>query len=52
VRLYLTEQGRALREKAKSVPSCIFAATGTTVDTLKNLQSELLALRGNLHDSL
>lgn len=52
VRLYLTEQGRALREKAKSVPSCIFAATGTTVDSLKNLQSELLALRGNLHDSL
>ena len=52
VRLYLTEQGHALREKAKSVPSCIFAATGTTMDTLKNLQSELIALRGNLHDSL
>ena len=52
VRLYLTEQGRALREKAKSVPSCIFAATGTTMDRLRDLQSELLVLRGNLHDSL
>lgn len=52
VLLHLTEQGRALREKAKTVPSCIFTATGTTMDKLRDLQTELLALRGNLHNSL
>jgi len=48
----LTEQGRALREKAKTIPGCILAATGETVERLRHLQSELLALRSNLHESL
>lgn len=52
VRLYLTEQGHALREKAKTVPGCIIDATGKTVDQLKTLKKNLVDLRGNLHDSL
>jgi len=52
VRLYLTEQGHALREKAKTVPGCILGASGMTVEQLQAMQAELLKLRGNLHDSL
>ncbi|WP_416423109.1 MarR family transcriptional regulator [Pseudomonas sp. App30] len=48
----LTDQGRALREKAKTIPGCILAATGETVERLKKLQGDLLELRGNLHESL
>ncbi|EIK95543.1 regulatory protein, MarR [Pseudomonas sp. M47T1] len=48
----LTERGRALREKAKSIPGCILAATGSTVDRLRQLQGELLELRGHLHQNL
>ncbi|MGY4493145.1 MarR family winged helix-turn-helix transcriptional regulator [Pseudomonas sp. TE3610] len=48
----LTDRGRALREKAKTIPGCILAATGGSVERLKKLQVELLELRGNLHESL
>lgn len=52
VLLHLTEQGRALREKALDIPSCILAASGDTWGALSALKTDLVALRGNLHDSL
>ncbi|WP_017905678.1 MarR family winged helix-turn-helix transcriptional regulator [Pseudomonas asplenii] len=48
----LTEAGRALREKARGIPKCILAAGGGSMERLKALQAELLALRGHLQDSL
>jgi DNA-binding MarR family transcriptional regulator len=52
VLLHLTEQGRALRDKALNIPSCILAASGGSWDELSVLKRDLVALRGNLHDSL
>lgn len=52
VLLHLTEQGRALRDKALDIPSCILAASGGSWDELSVLKRDLVALRGNLHDSL
>ncbi|BBP64081.1 MarR family transcriptional regulator [Pseudomonas sp. Cab53] len=48
----LTEQGRALREKALGIPQCILAASGQTMEQLKKLQLELQALRSHLQDTL
>ncbi|SEI15171.1 MarR family winged helix-turn-helix transcriptional regulator [Pseudomonas asplenii] len=48
----LTEAGRALREKARSIPQCILAAGGGSMERLKALQAELLELRAHLQDSL
>ncbi|OWJ94406.1 MarR family transcriptional regulator [Pseudomonas sp. A46] len=48
VELRLTEQGRALHERAKTVPACILAATDLTPEQLGTLRDELVALRGNL----
>ncbi|VVN19623.1 Organic hydroperoxide resistance transcriptional regulator [Pseudomonas fluorescens] len=48
----LTEQGRALREQARSVPQCILGASGLTLERLQALQAELQVLRSNLQDSL
>ena len=48
----LTEQGRALREQARSIPQCILGASGMTLERLQNLQAELQALRSNLQNSL
>ncbi|MHC5352093.1 MarR family winged helix-turn-helix transcriptional regulator [Metapseudomonas furukawaii] len=48
VELRLTEQGRALHERAKTVPACILAATELTPEQLGRLRDELVALRGNL----
>ena len=52
VLLTLTEQGKALHKKAQSVPQCILAASGINLEQLKALQKDLLALRGNLLESL
>jgi len=52
VLLNLTEQGRALQQKALSIPGCILKASGVTIQQLGALQKDLLALRGNLHESL
>src|SRR5476651_68586 len=40
VLLHLTEQGRALREKALDIPSCILAASGGSLETLIGLKSD------------
>jgi DNA-binding MarR family transcriptional regulator len=48
----LTEQGRSLRDKARSIPQCILGASGMTLERLNKLQAELQALRRHLQDSL
>ena len=48
VELRLTEQGRALHEKAKAVPACILAATERSIEQLDSLKNELVSLRGSL----
>ncbi|BAN49091.1 MarR family winged helix-turn-helix transcriptional regulator [Metapseudomonas resinovorans] len=48
VELRLTEQGRALQEKAKVVPACIVAATERNTEQLGQLKDELVSLRGSL----
>ena len=48
VQLRLTEKGRDLRQQAESIPACILASSGLTLDGLKRLQEELVDLRGHL----
>lgn len=48
----LTEQGRALREQACSVPDSILRASGQGEKDLQALQTHLLELRKNLQGSL
>lgn len=52
VLLHLTEAGKALHQKAQSIPQCILAASGETVDQLQALQKDLQGLRRNLYESL
>ncbi|SDU98998.1 MarR family winged helix-turn-helix transcriptional regulator [Pseudomonas mucidolens] len=48
----LTETGRSLRDKAMDIPQCILGASGLNMEQLRKLQTDLLALRGNLQGSL
>ncbi|AZE50146.1 Organic hydroperoxide resistance transcriptional regulator [Pseudomonas chlororaphis] len=48
----LTEQGRALYDRARDIPQCILGASGLTLEQLRKLQADLLNLRGHLQDSL
>lgn len=48
VQLRLTDKGRELRRQAESIPACILASSGLTLDSLKRLQEELVDLRGHL----
>ena len=44
----LTEQGRALRERAAQVPVDVFCAMGCEIDELRGLKHQLEVLRSNL----
>lgn len=48
----LTDAGRNLRDKAMDIPHCILGSSGLTIEQLRKLQADLLALRGNLQGSL
>jgi DNA-binding MarR family transcriptional regulator len=48
----LTDKGRVLRDQAKDIPQCIHSSSGRSVEQLRTLQNELLALRNNLQNSL
>jgi DNA-binding MarR family transcriptional regulator len=48
VRVTLTPEGRAARERLAGLPACVFAATGLTAAEVSDLRTRLLALRGNL----
>ena len=51
VRIMLTPEGRALREKAMSVPLSVATGTGLTRETADRLRAELLDLRDRLDAS-
>lgn len=48
VRINLTDQGRALREKAEAVPLGLLEATGCTADEAQALRAMFLRLRDRL----
>ena len=48
VRINLTSSGRALREKAKAIPSCILDATGFKAEDVAKLTKDMTALRKTL----
>ena len=48
VRLRLTAAGRALKSRARSIPSCVSDALGLSTGQLKQLQADLLAIRDRL----
>lgn len=52
VELRLTQGGRDLQKKARSVPSCIVNASERSVDQLMALKDELVALRNDLQKTL
>jgi DNA-binding MarR family transcriptional regulator len=49
LRIALTSQGQALREKAKAVPASILAAATCSVAQLTALKDDLIALRDRLN---
>ena len=51
VRILLTPEGRALREKAMSIPLSVATGTGLTRETADRLRAELLNLRDRLDAS-
>ncbi|MEG7358117.1 MarR family transcriptional regulator [Pseudomonas citronellolis] len=51
VELRLTDKGRALRQQAESIPACILAASGLSLEELGRLKNELVDLRGSLQGS-
>jgi len=52
VHIRLTAKGRALGDKAKHIPACIFAATGLSEEKLMQLHADVSKLRDNLLDPL
>ncbi|WP_413709963.1 MarR family winged helix-turn-helix transcriptional regulator [Rhizobium sp. Rhizsp82] len=47
----LSDEGKALKTKAATVPNCIVDATGSEFDRLKRLRAEIIALRDALNKS-
>lgn len=48
----LTDAGRALREKAQSVPEAVMCATDCSLDEIVNIKQQLEKLRGKLINQL
>jgi DNA-binding MarR family transcriptional regulator len=48
VRVQLTASGRALQERAKTIPPCILEASGLEMDELARLKAEIATLRSSL----
>jgi DNA-binding MarR family transcriptional regulator len=48
VRVQLTAAGRALQERARSIPACILDASGLEADELTRLKAEIATLRSSL----
>ena len=51
VELRLTDKGRELRQQAESIPACILATSGLSLEELGKLKEELVDLRGSLQGS-
>src|SRR5260370_37211415 len=52
VLIALTSRGQALREKAKTVPQAILAASECSVTELSAMKNELIALRDQLNAAM
>jgi DNA-binding MarR family transcriptional regulator len=52
VLIALTQQGQALREKARSVPQSILAASACSIGELSTIKNEIVALRDRLKAAL
>jgi DNA-binding MarR family transcriptional regulator len=52
VHLHLSDKGRALHAQAKALPACILKASGLSLEQIGALKQELVALRGQLQESL
>ncbi|MDR2306702.1 MAG: MarR family transcriptional regulator [Paucimonas sp.] len=52
VLVHLSDKGRALQQQARRVPPCILQASGHSVEQLRKLQADLLALRAQLQEHL
>jgi MarR family transcriptional regulator, organic hydroperoxide resistance regulator len=52
VLIALTQQGQALREKARTVPQAILATSACSISELSALKNELVALRDRLDAAL
>lgn len=48
VELFLTDKGRALREQAYKIPSCVVHASEQSVEALTSLKEDLVKLRESL----
>jgi MarR family transcriptional regulator, organic hydroperoxide resistance regulator len=48
VELYLTDQGRVLRERAEEIPDCVVMASGESFEDLNALKARLETLRERL----
>lgn len=48
VELFLTERGRAMREQARHIPSCVVNASEQSIDALTQLKNDLVELRDKL----
>lgn len=51
VRITLTDQGRALKSRATTIPACILKATGMTIAELTALGEQMATLRRNLRQA-
>jgi len=52
VELFLTDKGRALREQARAIPTCIVEASQQSLEQLAALKEELVALRNSLQQAV
>ncbi|WP_104202375.1 MarR family winged helix-turn-helix transcriptional regulator [Billgrantia saliphila] len=52
VEMFLTEQGRALQQRAREIPDCVVMASGQSCDELEELKARLEALRDRLQDAI
>jgi MarR family transcriptional regulator, organic hydroperoxide resistance regulator len=52
VLIALTSKGQALREKARTVPQAILAASACSVSQLSAIKNDLVALRDQLNAAL
>ncbi|SDO17646.1 MarR family winged helix-turn-helix transcriptional regulator [Vreelandella arcis] len=51
VELFLTDRGRAMREQARHIPSCVINASEQSIETLTRLKDDLVELRDKLQHS-
>ncbi|WP_111412408.1 MarR family winged helix-turn-helix transcriptional regulator [Billgrantia lactosivorans] len=52
VELFLTERGRALRDRAREIPDCVVMASGQPPEELAELKARLETLRHRLQEAM